>query len=107
MAKKRTRRPNLPAEALERARAELRGEAASALNTAVTSANNNAAALAGARPKTATGTIGAVSRRLPTAEDLRKEYEHVSKDLRKLSIVSVALFGIVIVAAILLPNIAG
>jgi hypothetical protein len=107
VAKKRTRRPNLPAEALERARAELRGETASVLNTAVTSANNNAAALANARPKIATGTIGAVSRRMPSAEDLRKEYEHVSKDLRKLGVISVLLFGIVIAASIILPTIAG
>jgi hypothetical protein len=111
VAKKRTRRPNLPAEALERARAELRGESAELPatdgNAASAFASAASAAPAVSRAKFATGTASAASRRIPTMDELRAEYKHVTNDMRKLLITSAVLFVVIIVAAIVLPSVGG
>ncbi len=106
MAKKKSKRPNLPQETLDRARAELRGDLPAESEPARSAGmNGSGAAVAASRPKTGARTTGtsAATRRVPTLDELRAEYSYVSKDLRKLVIVAVALFLIIITAALVLP----
>jgi hypothetical protein len=100
VTKKRVKRPNLPQEALERARAELRGDI---VETPVAPAtNSNSGAVRAKSPKSTTSTT-TFSRRIPTVEELRVEYDHVIKDLRKLVLVSGLIMVGIIIAAIVVP----
>jgi hypothetical protein len=101
MTKKMTRRPNLPQETLERARAELRGEITPSASSGVAAPPKIGAPAGTGVRRTATQT--AAVRRLPTAEELRQEYDHVARDLRNLGVVAGALFLVIIAAAIIIP----
>ncbi|MBX3085878.1 MAG: hypothetical protein KF716_29855 [Anaerolineae bacterium] len=103
MTKKRAKRPNLPQEALERARAELRGDIVE--TPVAVSTNNNTGAVKAKAPKASTTTT--FSRRMPTMEELHAEYDHVMKDLRKLVVVSGLIMVGIIVAALVLPAVLG
>lgn len=109
MAKKKsTRRPNVSAETLARARAEMRNEAPIAEPTAATGSANGIAASAGKtpiKPKVMPRGAGLATRRMPSQEELRAQYAHVLKDMRNLVILAAALFAFIIVAAALLPSI--
>jgi hypothetical protein len=105
MAKKKSKRPNLSQETLERARAELRGERQEPVAVA-DSAPSNGGAVA-AKPKVApkrTASPGLATRRIPTVSELVAEYSYVLHDLRNLAILAVTLMAIIIVAAIVLPR---
>jgi tripartite-type tricarboxylate transporter receptor subunit TctC len=106
MAKKRSKRPNLPQETLARARAELHGEAQEPVTVTESSGSNGAAAAAAARPKAAAkrpGT-GLATRRIPSISELIEEYSYVLRDLRNLAILAVILFVIIIASALVLPR---
>jgi hypothetical protein len=103
VTKRRIRKPNLPQQALERARAELRGDIS---ETPVVQPTNSS--VGAVRAKTAkTSTTSTFTRRIPTLEELRVEYDHVLKDLRKLFIVSGVIMAGIIIAALVLPAVAG
>jgi beta-lactamase class A len=103
MAKKPTKRPNLSAEMLERARAELRGEVAVVADpTPAASAGTPAA-----KRKVAAPVSIINNRRLPTIEELNAEYHHITRDLRNVAIISLVLFAGIIAAALLLPAVTG
>jgi hypothetical protein len=115
MAKKRSKRPNLSQETLERARAELRGERPDQAEVesvgAVTSTGVSNGASAGAvaaasaaKPKIKRGGGTLATRHIPTTDELVKEYAYVLKDLRNLAILAGILLLIIIGAAILLPR---
>ncbi len=105
MAKKKSKRPNLPQETLERARAELHGEAEAPVTVAESSGSDGAAVAVAAKPKAAkrTGT-GLATRRIPSIAELIVEYGYVLRDLRNLAILATLLFVAIIVAALLLPR---
>jgi hypothetical protein len=99
MSKKRGGRPNLSADVLERARAEVRG-------TTVTSDKPASGAVsAPASTAKARQAAGLTTRHIPTEAELSKEYGYVIKDLRKLLVLAGALFVVIIGAAVLLPPI--
>jgi NADH:ubiquinone oxidoreductase subunit 6 (subunit J) len=107
MAKKKSKRPNLSQETLERARAEMRGTPLdqSAMSPAVSASNGaamTAAAVAAKKVKRA-GTPLA-TRHIPTTEELIAEYNYVLKDLRYLFTLAGILLLAIIVAAIVLPR---
>jgi hypothetical protein len=104
VTKRRTKRPNLPQEALERARAELRGEITEAAVEMPSDATPSARAK---RTTTSTTPAYTQSRRVPTIDELRKEYAHVRRDLRKLFVLSGVLLAVILVAALVLPPIVG
>jgi hypothetical protein len=97
--KKTTRRPNLSQDTLERARAERRGESVDA--APVTSAN--AVSASGVKIKRA-GTPISAATRVPSDDELRREYSHVMKDLRNLLILATVLLVAIIALAIVLPH---
>jgi len=108
MAKKKSKRPNLSQETLERARAEMRGtvpEQGSVVPAA--SASNGVAAVAPAMPAKKNikraGTPLA-TRHVPTTEELIAEYSYVLKDLRYLFTLAGILLLAIIIAAIALPR---
>lgn len=104
MAKKKSTRPNLPMETLERARAELRGETLPVNPADVAPMNGDGAALA-ARPKNVRPS-GVASRRIPTEEELNREYKFVVSDLRRLLLLAGLCIVIVVVASlVILPAI--
>jgi hypothetical protein len=105
MAKKKSKRPNLPQETLERARAELHGEAEASVTVAESSGSDGATAVVAAKPKVArrTGT-GLATRRIPSIAELIEEYRYVLRDLRNLVILATLLFVVIVVAALLLPR---
>lgn len=100
MAKKKSSRPNVSAETLERARAELRGE-----KTLAAAEPAGAGKVAtGTRPKVvARAGTGLATRRVPTTEELKAQYAYVTKDLRKLVVVAGLLLVFVVVVALILP----
>jgi hypothetical protein len=102
--KKSARRPNLPAETLERARAELRGETPSPakLDEAPGVTDGTSAAAAAARLKQARVGTGLATRRIPTDAELRTEYAYVIKDLRSMTVLASLCFAFIIGMAILL-----
>src|SRR5258706_11874140 len=96
MAKKKSKRPNLPQETLERARAELRGERTE-VAAPVETVRPGGAGVVAPRPKTAKRAgANLATRRIPSLEELRSEYAYVTADLRNLAILAlVLLVGIV------------
>lgn len=103
MAKKKSTRPNLPMETLERARAELRGEILPVNPAEVAPMDGNGAAVA--RPRVVRPT-GVASRRIPTEEELNREYKFVVGDLRRLLVLAGLCIVIVVVASlVILPAI--
>ena len=97
--KKSSRRPNLSAEVLERARAEVRGEIS---KTIPTTENGAAAAV---KAKQSFAPSGLSSRRVAKPEELKAEYAYVLRDLRNLGIIAGSLFGLIIVAALIISQI--
>jgi hypothetical protein len=106
MAKKKTKRPNLSQETLERARAERIGERVDNVEGTDGASLTNAAPSVAVKAKTKRAPSLA-SRRVPTTEELLTEYAYVLHDLRNLVVLAAVLFAIIIVAAIALPHIAG
>ena len=107
MAKKKTKRPNLSQETLERARAERLGERPEPITgTDGASVSNVAASATGVKPK-AKRTANLATRRVPTQEELLADYAYVLTDLRHLAILAGILFVLVIAAAIIVPRITG
>lgn len=102
MAKRKSKRPNLSAETLERARAELRGDLPET-PVVVAPASNGSAVSAAPKPKRSLAASPA-TRRIPSIEELIKEYHYVLVDLRNLAILAVILFVAIIAAAILIPR---
>lgn len=123
---KKPKRPNLPQETLERARAELRGEA-DARNLAELPeapsvgmpSNGTSLSTAGGSPrpkqKIATttsapakirrsGANALATRRVPTIAELLEEYGYVMRDLRNLALLAAALLITIFVASLLLSR---
>ncbi len=105
---KKSKRPNLPQETLERARAELRGDMyvggdeGEEVAPAVTAA-------AKAKPSTASVQANRVKRaaiqsvrRIPSIDDLLTEYHYVLRDLRHLALLAGALLAIIVVVSFVL-----
>ncbi len=104
MAKKKSKRPNLSQETLERARAELRGERTELVGAVETAESNGGTAVA-AKPKVAKRPgVNLATRRIPTIAELIEEYGYVLRDLRNLAILAVTLMVIIIIAAVALPR---
>ncbi len=104
MAKKKSKRPNLPQEALERARAERRGETVgSAPAPVVEKSGANGTMAVAAKPKVAKRSP-AMTRRIPSIPELIQEYSYVLTDLRYLAILAALLFVAIIAAALILPR---
>jgi hypothetical protein len=99
MAKKKSKRPNLSAETLERARAEMRGD-----RVAPVMAEPTGAVAAAPKAKVAPKRSGLATRRIPTLDELRSEYSYVMRDLRSLVILAGILLIAIVAAAILLPK---
>jgi hypothetical protein len=106
MAKKKSKRPNLPQETLERARAELHGDTQVPVTVAESSGSDGAAVAAAAKPKVAAKRPGTslATRRIPSISELIQEYSYVLRDLRYLTILATLLFVAIIVAALVLPR---
>ena len=103
MAKKKSKRPNLPQETLERARAELRGEHVDV--APVETVRPSGATVVAARPKGAKRTgANLATRRIPSLEELRAEYAYVTADLRNLAVLAVILLVGIVAAAVVLPH---
>ncbi len=106
MAKKKSKRPNLSQETLERARAELRGarpEPAGAVES--TASNGSAAAVARPKPTTKRATSSSLAtRRVPSTSELIREYSYVLRDLRNLAILAALLMLVIVAAAFVLPR---
>ena len=104
MAKKKSKRPNLPQETLDRARAERRGETLGPAPVAVPdkSGSNGTLAVA-AKPKVAKRSP-LMTRRVPAIAELIQEYSYVLSDLRYLAILAAILFVAIIAAALILPR---
>ena len=92
MAKSRNRRPNLPEDALARARAELYGEAAS---SPLASPNGSDSGVAVVRKRGVRTTAMSI-------EDLKSEYTYVMTDLRNMAILAVLLVVAMVAAAVVL-----
>jgi len=88
MARKKERRPNLPQEALVRARAELVTEGGKGANS---SATLSADAKPVFKPK--------VTYKAVTIDDLRAEYTHVIADLRSMAFLVVLLAVAMVIGA--------
>ena len=102
MAKKKSKRPNLSQETLERARAEMRGEPVQVAEAVPVEMGQAPAA---PKPKVKKTGIGLATRHIPTLDELLNEYAYVLVDLRNMLILAVVLFAVIIVAAIVLPRI--
>ena len=104
MAKKKSKRPNLPQETLERARAELRGERTE-VAAPVEAVRPTSTGTAAPRPKAGKRTgVNLATRRIPSLEELRAEYSYVTSDLRNLAILALILIAGIIAAAVVLPH---
>ncbi len=105
MAKKKSKRPNLPQETLDRARAERRGETLGSVPVVpvVEKGGSNGTTAVAAKPKVAKRSP-AMTRRIPSIPELIQEYSYVLSDLRFLVILAVFLFVAIIAAALLLPR---
>ncbi len=103
MAKKKSKRPNLPQETLERARAEMRGDRIQTVDAEESDSTNGTMAVSGSKPKVKrTGVTTA--RRIPSTQELLAEYAYVLKDLRNLIILAGVLMAIIVVLALVLPR---
>lgn len=103
MAKKKSKRPNLSQETLERARAELRGDYAEPV-PAAPSIGNGATVAEVKTTKTPKRNPTLATRRIPSIDELVAEYGYVLHDLRNLAILAVTLLALIIVAAVVLPR---
>lgn len=102
MAKKKSpRRANLTQETLERARVEHRSERFQS-TTPTTTAPTGSTGLA-TKTKRA-GLPRSAATRIPTHEELRQEYQHVMRDLRKIVILAAILLLVLIGLALILPS---
>lgn len=101
MAKKKSKRPNLSQETLERARAEMRGDRPEPVAEKVST--NGGPTVAAAKPKR-TAAPNLATRRIPSIEELIREYSYVLKDLRNLAILAIVLLFVIVVAAVALPR---
>ena len=101
MAKKKSKRPNLSQETLERARAEMRGEPVQVAEAVPVEMGQAPAS----KPKVKKTGIGLATRHIPTLDELLNEYAYVLVDLRNMLILAAVLFAVIIVAAIVLPRI--
>ena len=111
---KKSKRPNLPQETLERARAELRGEVYIADSdidaddepevrpVAKAKAATSAPVAPVAKPKRQSTNT---TRRIPTIEDLLSDYKYVLRDLRHLAILAISLFVAIIVVSFVLAHV--
>ena len=104
MAKKKSKRPNLSQETLERARAEMRGDRLDPVAVAESpSANGSPAVVAAPKPKRG-GATNLATRRVPSIDELITEYGYVLKDLRNLAILAIVLLAAIVVTAFVLPR---
>jgi len=109
---KKSKRPNLPQETLERARAELRGEAAPlTIDNEVEEVEVSPVAKPkvkppapgpAVKPKRMTATN---IRRIPTLEELLGEYRYVTHDLRQLGILAGTLLIAIVVISFVLSHV--
>ena len=105
MAKKKSKRPNLSQETLERARAEMRGTLPDQAATAGSASNGSAVmASAAAAKKVKRAGTPLATRHIPSTEELIAEYNYVLKDLRYLFTLAGILLLAIIIAAIALPR---
>jgi hypothetical protein len=111
---KKSKRPNLPQETLERARAELRGDAYVAPDETDEAAPMAITAAAKAKPSAASIQANRVKRaaaqsvrRIPTVEDLLTEYHYVLRDLRNLAVLAGVLLVAIAVLSLVLGRISG
>jgi hypothetical protein len=111
---KKSKRPNLPQETLERARAELRGESLDAVTTADSEAvsaprkvSTPATTAAVAPKRRRVDGSGLASRRVPTIQELIEEYGYVLHDLRKLAILAALLLIIIGIASVVFAHAIG
>lgn len=95
MAKKKSK-PNISQEVLERARAELRGNATA---TAAPKSDSESAAAAKAKPIVRGSSLA--SRRVPSKEELDQQYRYIIRDLRAMLTLAGSLFLFVILMALL------
>ncbi len=95
------KRYNVPAETLERARAELKDDAGSIV-APVTTTKSTAPAAPKVQPKRAASF--AKSTRVPTLAELREEYRYVWRELRSLGLLLASLFVVILIAAVVLPR---
>ncbi|HVO41878.1 MAG TPA: hypothetical protein VMT34_04610 [Aggregatilineales bacterium] len=104
MAKKKSRRPNLSQETLERARAELRGvmPVEPVVETEPETPAAVAAPVAKKVVKRPQGTLA--TRRIPTIPELIEEYRYVLHDLRNILILAAVLLILIVAATVLLPR---
>lgn len=107
MAKKKSKRPNLSQETLERARAEMRGTQPDQASVApAASASNGSAVMASAAAAKKVKRAGTplATRHIPSTEELIAEYNYVLKDLRYLFTLAGILLLAIIIAALALPR---
>jgi len=111
---KKSKRPNLPQETLERARAELRGDTYVGMEDSTEPAPSAVTAAAKAKPSAASVQLNRVKRaaaqsvrRIPTIEDLLTEYRYVLRDLRNLAVLAGILLVTIVVLSFVLGRIVG
>ncbi len=106
MARKKNKRPNLPQETLERARAELRGDSnpiiAADLSEVDVPVIQKSKISVPPKPKRGSGAFTA--RRIPNIEELIGEYRYVLHDLRNLAILAGVLLVTIVVASLVLAR---
>jgi hypothetical protein len=111
VAKKKSKRPNLSQETLERARAEMRGERLAPTIGEETASNGStpvAPMMAGtAKQKQKRAGSPLATRHIPSSEELLKEYSYVLTDLRNLAILAGILLLVLVIAAVALPRVTG
>jgi len=95
MAKRKSKRPNVPEQALARARAEMGGASPAVAAVAATEKQNTPATVPN-RPTSRKAPTAAV-----TVEDLKAEYVYVISDLRSMAILAGILFVALVVASLI------
>jgi len=111
---KKSKRPNLPQETLERARAELRGDTYIAPIEDEDAAPSAITTAAKAKPSAASVQINRVKRaaaqsvrRIPSIEDLLTEYHYVLRDLRNLAVLAGVLLVAILALSLVLSHVSG
>lgn len=100
------KRYNVPAETLERARAEMRGEVASLPPEERAKAQDSINKTSVPKLQTAKKAPSfAKSARVPTQAELVEEYTYVTRELRTLALLAVSLLALIIVVSVVLPRI--
>lgn len=95
MAKRKSSRPNVPEEALARARAELYGAQVSQNTTAAPASDGKAVT-----PKKAAAPKRVVVKRAVSVEELKEEYSYVVADLRSMALLAFSLFILLVVVSL-------